>query len=882
MFIIHSGLVIKYNHSNCVKVYLLIISFLFQIFSKFLGAQFMEEQKDLLKSLLENRLDRVSILHHLHRFKADYDEQLPYVVLKYQLQLLVIENLSKERGSSVIYSKLKEETMKILRFYHQKRISRKFLCCLVGCIFKTNKHMFYIRHLQRSHSRESSLVCQHGRTCHSTFQTLDLLLQHVRIVHHLPQQGSSHVPKQVNANVQQHQVQAAVPCKCLKSKCLGSEFVSIRMLMLHMRQEHAEEGEIVACIFKNCKKQFDNALSLRSHFYLKHSKIGSLELKSPYKITPVSLENIETDSLVNIEYGLESDSEKGDDEVNSYQYDTASFEIEKDDNAGVKDAPPEDDDQDIFLMSYCDFLNRLSNFHFIPQSTIKIIAEEYIKNYMKANESKDKVLRKALEEIAGISENDIDKVVNDVKVNDNFLEAQNLLNTEYKRKQFLKDKFTYVSPYEIVLNPRAVKEKREAKAVVHYIPIVDTFRNLVQDPSFIEVTENFVQNCDPETFKDVKDGHLYKNNSYFRKNPSAYTMMLYSDAIELVNPLGAGRTKHKVIQIFFSLCEVPKHLRSKIDRIQLVAVFKEKLIKRFGFKKIYQKLVKDLKILEAGVKVFYPVEKEVKCGVLIHPADNLEAHAVGGFSQSFSSNDVCRWCHIQYEDLIENIHDYKDKEHAKWTVEEYDRAAAAAERGIRNDSVEDEIDIGDEEAGGDSENEEDNSDHSSDEESETDSGEDDGSLEMFGIKHCCPLNDLEAFHATTGFPPDMLHDVLEGVASQDLLGIIRILSREGWFSIEQYNMKLKDLKCEYYESSDRPQLVPTNNKVGKLVGKACSIWLHVRNFPLVIRNFSINEDTKALKLALKLHKMIEGVVKNICNLLGEHLLRRISSQNVEL
>ena len=72
---------------------------------------------------------------------------------------------------------------------------------------------------------------------------------------------------------------------------------------------------------------------------------------------------------------------------------------------------------------------------------------------------------------------------------------------------------------------------------------------------------------------------------------------------------------------------------------------------------------------------------------------------------------------------------------------------------------------------------------------------------MFGIKHCCPLNDLEAFHATTGFPPDMLHDVLEGVASQDLLGIIRILSREGWFSIEQYNMKLKDLKCKYYESS---------------------------------------------------------------------------------
>ena len=160
--------------------------------------------------------------------------------------------------------------------------------------------------------------------------------------------------------------------------------------MLHMRQEHAKSGEIVACIFNNCKKQFNNAESLKSHFYLKHIKINSSDLKSLYKITSMSLENVETDPVENMEEEVVSDSEEEvGDEDNSYQYDTASLDRGDDEDAIVQEPSKEDDDQDIFLMAYCDFLNRLSNFHFIPQSTIKIIAEEYIRNYMKANESKD-------------------------------------------------------------------------------------------------------------------------------------------------------------------------------------------------------------------------------------------------------------------------------------------------------------------------------------------------------------------------------------------------------------------------------------------------------------------------------------------------------------
>ena len=102
-----------------------------------------------------------------------------------------------------------------------------------------------------------------------------------------------------------------------------------------------------------------------------------------------------------------------------------------------------------------------------------------------------------------------------------------------------------------------------------------------------------------------------------------------------------------------------------------------------------------------------------------------------------------------------------------------------------------------------------------------------------------------------------ISDLFEGVVSQDLLGVIRILSSKKWFSIEQYNFCLKNLSFGDYESSDRPQSVPTKLKDKKLAGKACSIWLHMRYFPLVVRMFVKDSDDMALTLGLRLHEIVE-------------------------
>ena len=179
------------------------------------------------------------------------------------------------------------------------------------------------------------------------------------------------------------------------------------------------------------------------------------------------------------------------------------------------------------------------------------------------------------------------------------------------------------------------------------------------------------------SLKELTDGQLFRSNVYFTDNQNDVPLIMYSDAVELVNPIGPGRSKHKVVQVFGSLGSLPKRHRSKVDRLQLGLVFKEKLLKRYSYRQILRVLVQDLKNLEQdGVTLKEPCERTVKAGLLIYEADNLEQHLMGGFSASFSSNYICRFCHSKHEDLLNNIHYYSGTSAYKtWSISEYDGAA---------------------------------------------------------------------------------------------------------------------------------------------------------------------------------------------------------------
>ena len=166
-----------------------------------------------------------------------------------------------------------------------------------------------------------------------------------------------------------------------------------------------------------------------------------------------------------------------------------------------------------------------------------------------------------------------------------------------------------------------VKEGRP-KDSFHYIPILESLKILVED-------ETFQRNLTPhedgsELLRDVKDGFVYRNSEFFTQNPEALCLLLYSDAVEVTNPLSFGKGKHKIVQLYWQVADIARFQRSNVNRIQLGLVFKEKLLRKYSFSQIASNFIGDLLVLEQeGVEVETPFKRSVKAGVLLYSGDNL-------------------------------------------------------------------------------------------------------------------------------------------------------------------------------------------------------------------------------------------------------------------
>ena len=107
---------------------------------------------------------------------------------------------------------------------------------------------------------------------------------------------------------------------------------------------------------------------------------------------------------------------------------------------------------------------------------------------------------------------------------------------------------------------------------------------------------------------------------------------------------------------------------------------------------------------------------------------------------------------------------------------------------------------------------------------------------------------------------DIMHDLMEGCIPEDLLSINRILIKLNWMTIIQYNSTLESLEFASYERGDKPYPLQNSKKNKKLRGKAVSNWVHIRNWPFIIKKFIMRTDDPVLRLGLMLHEIVERLV----------------------
>ena len=150
------------------------------------------------------------------------------------------------------YSRMVLETERLLP-YHGENIADVYKCTLVGCLFETSHHRIYIRHIRRIHPNATNIQCNFGLICVNTFKSYELLKQHIYCAHKKKRDvsGLTKIP-------------GPVLSQCPGLKCLGKQFQNLRDLMLHQRNFHAQNNEMVHCIFQNCTSKYNNAGSLKT------------------------------------------------------------------------------------------------------------------------------------------------------------------------------------------------------------------------------------------------------------------------------------------------------------------------------------------------------------------------------------------------------------------------------------------------------------------------------------------------------------------------------------------------------------------------------------------------------------------------------------------
>lgn len=158
--------------------------------------------------------------------------------------------------------------------------------------------------------------------------------------------------------------------------------------------------------------------------------------------------------------------------------------------------------------------------------------------------------------------------------------------------------------------------------------------------------------------------------------------------------------------------------RSALHTTRLALLCNSNDVRQFEYKKVFVPLLSDLKTLkEVGVYI-EPLGDCLKGTVYCVLADNLAAHGLAGFNESFRSMYFCRFCvatqtNMQTSDAVTGCFELRNEDLHDTLVQEIQT---------------------------------------------NDSGEN------CGVKQSCILSDhLSHFHPITGLPPDLLHDLFEGV-----------------------------------------------------------------------------------------------------------------------
>jgi hypothetical protein len=385
---------------------------------------------------------------------------------------------------------------------------------------------------------------------------------------------------------------------------------------------------------------------------------------------------------------------------------------------------------------------------------------------------------------------------------------QNKFSTEHLFMKYLSDNMKLVSPVATSVNssvpqPSVNMETEqtekcdEAETVsdlghdvlqFHYVPILDTIKNYLEQPDVWASCQQPQVNS--PVLNSFTDGSIWTGCECMHHS-DFIRIHLYSDEVEICNPIGSRKTVHKLSTFYFLIGNIETKHWSKLSNIHLALLCKFKNVKTIGYKNLLEPLLNDIKTLETeGIAVELDgVSKRLFGTIVTVSGDNLTSHALGGFQSCFTSGRVCRYCMATKLSLTDTYSE------AGCTLRTPEGHVYHVE-GIKVDK---------------------------------------GLSSVYGVVGASPFSDLTLFNPVTFFPPDVMHDVLEGLMVVNVGVVLNKLVLQKLVSIKQFNDRLRSFK---FGSADSDKFGPLPldfiSKRKQISGKAVEKWSLFRLLPLLV------------------------------------------------
>lgn len=148
------------------------------------------------------------------------------------------------------------------------------------------------------------------------------------------------------------------------------------------------------------------------------------------------------------------------------------------------------------------------------------------------------------------------------------------------------------------------------------------------------ITQQYSEDC--QEYRTFQDGKVYKENTFFSGEELRLSLSLYVDDFEVCNPLGTSRKIHKLCAIYWILNNLPPGSHSALSNIYLAVLCKTEDVKKFGYHRVLEPLIQDLRTLEQHGVFVSQLGKFLKGALQFVVADNFAAHGIAGFIENFS------------------------------------------------------------------------------------------------------------------------------------------------------------------------------------------------------------------------------------------------------